>query len=284
MRALTVGRFLPDDLDAHQAALNRRFGPVFDEPTIQEFVRLVGLSLSGEAQSHRSMVMVKGPSGSGKGDCINVLKKALGRRVLGTVNEWIADGPPSEIDVTGHDILLYEPAILTVDEVGSATKVAVPRLLTPTGNTEWAKRRPFGYLLRGTPRFQMWTTAVDTPRMRRGLGVERRLAVLSTQRVLEEYEKDEKGGSAPELLNAVVTLGLLAAREVFPPRYRSPSGSSAGKDTILEKMDPLWAWLDAQDNLDGMGVGTARLMAMKALDLDKLSSKAFGMTVEVSGR
>ena len=284
MRALTVGRFLPGDLDAHQAALTRRFGPVFDEPTIHEFVRLVGLALSGEAQSHRSLVMVKGPSGSGKGDCINVLKHALGRRALGAGNEWISEGPRSEIDVTGHDILLYEPAILAVDEVGSATKVAVPRLLSLTGNSNWAKRRPYGYLLQGKPRFQMWTTAVDTPRMRRGLGVERRLAVLKTQRVLEEYEKDEKGGSAPELLNAVVTLGLLAAREVFAPRYRAPAGSEAGKDSILEGMDPLWAWLDLQDDLDGMGVGDARLMAMKALDLDKLSSKAFGMTVELSGR
>ena len=79
------------------------------------------------------MVMVKGPSGSGKGDCINVLKKALGRRVLGTGNEWIADGPPSEIDVTGHDILLYEPAILTVDEVGQRNQGCRPAPVDPHG-------------------------------------------------------------------------------------------------------------------------------------------------------
>ena len=49
-------------------------------------------------------------------------------------------------------------------------------------------------------------------------------------------------------------------------------------------MDPLWAWLDAQDDLDGKSVGDVRADAMKALGLERLSAKAFGGTVELSAR
>ena len=284
IRALTRGDFT-GDVDAHKMALRQRFGKVFDEPVLREYIRLVALALTGMAQSYRPLVMVTGPSGSGKGGACNVVLLALGGRAMGVGQDWIAQRDRSDIDAVGADILERRPAVVVVDEIGGDTGIQLSRVLTLTGNTEQRKRRPHGTLLIGFYEFQLWTTTVYPPELDRSSGLERRLAVLSTQRKLDPGEIDELGGQTPRLLDAVVSLSCRQAREVYDrATYRAPEGSVEAKADALADMDQVAEWLESQDNLDQVPVSEARVKACKALDLplDALTAAAFGAKVSSS--
>ena len=284
IRALTRGDFT-GDVDAHKMALRQRFGKVFDEPVLREYIRLVALALTGMAQSYRPLVMVTGPSGSGKGGACNVVLLALGGRAMGVGQDWIAQRDRSDIDAVGADILERRPAVVVVDEIGGDTGIQLSRVLTLTGNTEQRKRRPHGTLLSGFYAFQLWTTTVSPPELDTSSGLERRLAVLSTQRKLDPGEIDELGGQTPGLLDAVVSLSCLQAREVYDrATYRAPEGSVEAKADALADMDQVAEWLESQDNLDQVPVSEARVKACKALDLplDALTAAAFGAKVSSS--
>ena len=237
IRALTTGDFLPGLVDQHTGALRARFDRVFDEKTQNDFIRLVALSLTGEAQAHRAVTLILGKSGSGKGDAANVVSRALGDLSLGVGNEWIAQQQRTEIDAVAAEILERQTRALMVDEIGGDTSIGVSRLNRLTGNASWSNRRPHGPLLRGSPVFMMWATAESVPSLPKKAGMERRLAVLGTKGVLEDREKDEEGGKAPDLLNAVVTLSCMMAAEVYKRPYYPPKGTEQARAEALADMD-----------------------------------------------
>ena len=284
IRAVTIGRFRPDNVDEHGAALRRRFGKVFHPSTLGDYVKLVGLALSGLAQSKRALVIVKGLSGSGKGDSVNVLHNALGQKAHSAGVEWLLEGHRSDIDAIGYDLLLQDPAVLSVDEIGGSTQINVGRLLTLTGNAPWAKRRAYGTLLRGHPSFQIWATCVSAPDLRRGLGLERRIVVLPTLRALEVAEQDEDGAADPALLDAVVTMSLLAGTLVFRGGYAPPEGDPGARARLMQDADALGAWIDAHESLDTLEPAAAAAAARADLGMDKLSVKAFGSSVTTSSK
>ena len=286
IRGLTGGKYRPESEPEHLVALNERFGKVFAPHTLDAYLRLIALALTGRAQSYRSVVLVIGPSGSGKGDACNVALSALGERGMGVAADWLQVNLRSEIDVTGAEMLERQPAIVKVDEVGGDTRISVSRLLSLTGNAPTSARRPHGPLISGTHGFQLWTTAVDAPQMPRHRGIERRLAVLPTLRRFTTSEIDEEGAYAPALLDAVLTLAIQYAREVYQDGYEPPEGDSQAKRDTLADMDVLAEWLEDSDNLDGMPVAEARQLAIQALDMSEqeLSPTAFGRKVSSSSK
>ena len=277
---MTLGDFRPSDEADHAAALARRFGngKVFSPDTLDAFLRLAGLSMTGLAQSYRSIVMIIGLSGSGKGDASNIVQRAFGRRSYGVSREWLSQRVRSDIDATAADLLQFQPAVIGVDELGSDSDISPSRLMSFTGNAPTAARRPHGAMIRGTVTAQMWTTAVDVPAIPRNSGIERRLAVLPTLRVLEESEKDEAGAFDPDLLDAVITMAALYATEVYKTGYEPPWGDGLVRARVLEDMDAVAAWVEAQDNLHGVRVDEAWQRAKSALGLNvrELSQTKFG--------
>ncbi len=287
IRALTGGAFLEGaDRDTLLAAVQRRFDPVFDREGQRQYIRLIALALTGMAQAHRAIVMVKRKSESGKGGACNVVLEALGEMGMGVGAEWIAQQQRSDIDAILAEALERQPRALHVDEIGGDTHIGVSRLNTLTGNVQRHARRPHGALLKGRLRFMIWTTCVDVPTIPRNSGIDRRLAVLSTKRKLKVGEKDEDGGSAPDLLNAVVTLACLQAREVYTKGYAPPDGSRLAKADALADMDRVAAWLEDQEDLDGLMVSEARKRACQDLEIEDrdLSATAFGSRLSSSVR
>ena len=172
IRGVTVGTFQPEREREHLVALRERFDNVFAPHTLDAYLRLVALALTGRAQSHRAVVLVFGPSGSGKWDACNVALNALGERGMGVAHDWLQSNQRTEIDVTATEMLERQPAIVKVDEVGGDTRISASRLLSLTGNAPTSARRPHGPLVSGKPRFQLWTTAVDAPQIPRYGGIE----------------------------------------------------------------------------------------------------------------
>ena len=286
IRGVTRGRFLPDGVEEHWRALKRRFSKVFTPPMLHEYIRAVALALTGKAQDHRALVMLLGESGSGKGDAASVARIALGHLGMGVGLDWLREGFRSDIDTVTATILERQPRILVVDEVGGDTKVAVSDLLSKTGKGELHGRKPHGPLLFGTPIFQMWTTAVSPPHIPRGQGGARRLCLLPTLRSLGDSERDPDGGRAQELLDAVVTLAILEAPAVYQPGYCAPEGDSQGKQQAIDTMDPVGAWIEAQDDLDGKTSGDALAHVRSDLSLSdrELSATAFGKLLNSSAK
>ena len=241
IRAVTRGFYLPRD-EGHTEAFQHRFDKVFDQPVQVAFQKLVGLAMTGRAQSYRAFVMIVGQSGSGKGDSTNVILIALGDLAMGIGSHWLKNRP-SEIDSTTTDILEFRPLIIVLDEVGLDTLVGPSRLMTLTGNTSLSARRPNGPNLRGRVSAQLWTTAVVPPEFPVGAGMDRRLAVLPTLRKLKESEIDEEGSEDQSLLNAVITLSARQAQEFYQDGYRAPVGDPSAKRDTLRDMDEVAAWL-----------------------------------------
>ena len=123
---------------------------------------------------------------------------------------------------------------------------------------------------------------VTAPAIDASSGIQRRLAVLHTKRKLKDSEIDEIGGQTPALLDAIVSLSCLQAAEVYKDGYRAPEGSQKAKAATLADMDPVAAWLEVQDSLDMMPVGDARLLAIRALDVEDMTPKRFGQKVKNS--
>ena len=286
IRALTAGAFRPDNLDQHYRALQSRLDRVFDRDTQDAYIRLIGLALTGKAQSYTSIVLIKGESGSGKGDACNLVLRALNEMAMGVGAEWIGQQQRTDIDAIGAELMERQPVVLNIDEIGGDTRIGFSRLNTLTGNAEKAFRRPHGALIKGRLRCQVWTTCVDVPELPRGKGIDRRLAVLPTFRQLEDREKDEDGGSDPALLDAVVTLACRQAQDVYAQGYTPPEGNPRAKADALADMDRVADWIESQDDLHGMAVSEARKRAFADLEIaDRdLSATAFGSRLASSKR
>ena len=85
-------------------------------------------------------------------------------------------------------------------------------------------------------------------------------------------------------MNAVVSLACKRAAEVYRPGYRAPEGGQHAKAAAVADMDKLAAWLESDDDLDGMTVAEARNKAAKDLELEwsDLTPTRFGTKVAES--
>ena len=287
-RGVTAGDYKRDAEAAHMAALTKRFGNgmVFSPETLDAYLKLTGLALTGLAQSYRSIVMIIGQSGSGKGDASNIVQRALGTRAYAISREWLAQRARGDIDATAADLLEFQPSVIRIDELGSDTDIAPSRLMSFTGNAPTSARRPHGPMISGTVTAQLWTTAVDVPTIPRNSGIERRLAVLPTLRVLREEEKDEAGAFDPELLDAVVSMAALYAMEAYRVGYEAPQGDVVVKGRVLDDMDEVASWLEAQEDLHGLRVAEVWARAKAGLGLTdrELSQAKLGRKVSLSTR
>ena len=226
MRNVTAGRYYPRDAARLLAVLRQRMLHVLDDEAFDQFLDLMGLTMSGRAQSYASIVLVLGSSGSGKSNLVKLLETAMGDCAYHADGSWLTRKGESDLDATGADLLDKQPRMVVVSEIGLSWREEIGRLLPFTGGDPITARRPYGNPQTGNVSFALWATAVDPPSVRVDSGIQRRLALLQTRGidVTATSDHDSTPTYSADLLDAVVTLGCIRAREVFKPGYVPPRG------------------------------------------------------------
>ena len=238
IRALTGGEYNPDQAAAYLEPIHERLGRVFTPETQAAYLELIALALTGLAQHYRPLVMIIGPTGSGKGGSVNSMFAALGDRAMGVEAHWLKH-KAGEIDATTATMLHRRIIVYWCDEVGEESDVQIGRILDLLGQKRDRRaRHPFGQLLVGELIGQLWTTAVDLPKLRSDTGLTRRLAVLPTIASIPERERKPEADS-PELRNGILTLAIQKAPMVYREHYTASEGDPSAKRRALEEMDPI---------------------------------------------
>ena len=247
IRSLTAGRFRPRDAGPLRDLLMRHFALVFDPDTLDQFVRLVALGMTGRAPARgSSIVMLLGDSGKGKGGGLNLVASAMGAMVESVDAKWL-ESPRGGVDIDSSmaSVLEHRSRFITADEIGGDTKLGQSRIHRLSGNAPLRARRPYGPLMTGRVEAQLWTTCVSAPHITVVEGMARRLAVLPVLGKLTELDQDEDACRAETLMDALVTLAALEAAAVYVMPYRRPRGIEQAVRKTLAEMDPLAPWLES---------------------------------------
>ena len=293
-RALTAGRFLPDDRDRLWVVLTAYLDKVFTRASLQQYLDMIGLAMTGAHKGRRGLLLIVGGSGTGKGGAARLVKRAAGDRGMFVGSDWL-ERRMQDIDVTGAEILMLQPDVLVVSEMGVETYLNARKVLAMIGGGDGFKARlPLGLNQSGTVEGLWIGTCVEVPRFKTKTGIDRRITVLETKRVLLESEKDEAAGEAQELLDAVVTWALLTVgREggffhPGPEGYEPPGGGHDDPSRrVLDEMDPLQTWVDTlpDDSVGRPLVGLAAQAARELADWDiNVNETGMGKCVRVSER
>ena len=246
-RSMTAGRYRPDE-PALTQIIEERLEIVLSEPAIEQYFQLAALTISGRAQSFRSIMMLTGASGSGKGGCIRLLEHTLGTYSATATPQWL-DGKIGDIDAKAAEILHRQPKMISIDELGSDTKVAKSRLNALSGDNTWTARKPYQTIpYTGKVPSAIWTTAVAPPTLDTGDGIARRLAVLPTLDKELSPEVRRKDAISQDLSDALLTVIVGIAYHCYQPGYVPPEGVSEARQEVLDEMDPLQSWLNGLDD------------------------------------
>ena len=246
-RGMTVGRYLPVEWPRLSAVLGAHLELVFSPGVQLIFLELVGLSLTGEAATHRGLVLVKGSWRSGKGAIVELTRESLGTRAGALGLDWFGR-KSGDIDAETADLLHLQPDSIAVAEMGVDSLSHRRKFLAAFGGQDvLTARRPHGATISGKFRSLGWSSCVEVPRFDAGSGIEGRLVVLPTLGTLPEALRRGHGEMfTQDLLDSVVTGGILRIREAgfFDGGYTPPGGDKdAATAEVLAAMDPWAAWL-----------------------------------------
>ena len=247
IRSLTAGRFCPEDAGPLRDFLRDHFVLVFAHDTLDQYVRLGALGMTGRAPARgSSIVMLVGGSGKGKGGGLNALAAAMGSLAESADAKWLENhGGAVDIDSVMAAVLEHRARFLGVDEIGGDTKLSESRMQRLSGNARLSARRPYGPRITGKVEAQLWATCVSVPRLAVGDGMGRRLAVLPVLGYMTEQDQDEEACESQPLMDAIVTLSALEAAAVYVKPYRRPRGSEQAVEEALADMDPVATWLES---------------------------------------
>ena len=247
-RAVTAGRYTPELVSEHRNTFAQFFSKILAPAYQGQYLSLAGLALTGWSQSLRGLVMVKGESGSGKGGLLAALVSAFGEYARVVDSSWFSRRI-GDIDDATALMVANRVRLIAVDEVGADSRPHQSRLMSLTGDSMLSARRPHGKTIADKFRAGVWTTAVDAPS---GIavwsGIQRRLAVLPTIAELNVADVIPGFEELQEVQDAVLTLAILAAHEVYKKGYRAPEGDIVLKRAVLAEMDPLSALLQHLDD------------------------------------
>ena len=286
-RAVTAGRYRPNDAQRLRGRLEAHLQDVLTSEGFASFLTLVGLTVSGRAQSYPGTItLIHGRARTGKGGIVRLVLGALGERGFQVKPEWLDPRKRGDTDATLWLIIFRQPLMIAIDEIGNTQEVSLLRLLDLTGDNQQSARRPFGKEpITGTILCAIWTTAVKSPRLATGTGLGGRLAALQTVRSTPIPEEHRKVGYEQDLLDAVITLGCMEAKRVYEPGYKGPTRDETAYATAVQDMDPVAAWLEA---LSGEWHGRLVVEALEQCRADTddpdITDTLFGRRVGVSGR
>ena len=279
-RAVTTGDYNPDDTGEAEAMLRKRLALVFDNQQFTNYKKYLGMTVSGEGQSFRGVILCQGGAGSGKGGLNGLQAAAWGRRAH-VLPMSMLERATQEIDVTRYALLRDQPLFLLLDENGA---VNTSTLNSITGNNPLpAARLPYmawGY--EDTIPSVVWWTTIETPALRRRTGIDRRMGYLAFENEIPDAAKDATQFFPQALLDAMVTVGVQQAmlwrkREISDPNVQLPDVVTADMDPVqqaISALDPeVWA---------GEGVSQAREHVAKVTGDQRITATSFGNAVSVN--
>ena len=290
-RALTAGRYLPEDWELLSALIATHLAPVFTPETQRAYLELIGLSLTGESATYRGLVLIQGKARSGKGGGVRLQRAGLGNRATAINADWFSRRA-ADIDAETAGMLHRRYNSISTSELGPESLRHRKKVLaTLGGEDELSARRPHGATVTGIITALWWSSCVEAPEFEVGDGMEERLAVLRTiGKLSPRVKKPESRTFTQDLLDAVITGAILAIRAVgffddSPAGYVAPGGpGDAATAAGLAQMDPLADWLEKlPDSWDGALVEEARAQAQEDLG-EEITASRFGVHVKHSER
>ena len=235
--------------------LELRFTPggvsLLDTEGVQTLVDFTALALSGRAQRHVPILYLWGQSGAGKGGTITLLKATLGSRAMGS--SMGALNETGALDPTWATILMNDTLMVLVSESEAVQKGA---FLASTGDNPMVKRHLYGSPIESTPRTMFVIGGVDPPSWDLSAGFWRRTGLIK----FLEHETDDpippgfKADPLPAQCDALLTLAIRRAANVFTEDYRVARGNAKDLEVFRREVDPLAGWLQErheQDSLEG---------------------------------
>ena len=258
-RAVTGGCYRDDWQDEHCWSIlwgRYTFGELHlvDREGLGALVELIGLSLTGRAQKHRSITFLYGDSGSGKGGTLRLVGSTLGGRAMAVGASWLS-GRGSEIDATG--VKLIRNCMLAAI-IGELRRADQDRMLDLSGDGDISGRDPYGRLMSGHPVFMIWIATTSAPRMDFDSGFGRRIAVIRFPHK-DAIPNDQRQDPTQDEMDALLTLAVRAAKAVYEKGYTPPVGNAEALAEFQSMADPLQAWiaeLHSSDDLVGRSLAS----------------------------
>ena len=258
--------------------------PVFDDDTLDKFCKYLGLTISGRAQSYRSVILCLGGEGTGKGGTCKLVERSLGGRAA-SIGSRLLEKTTSEIDSDRYYLVVRQPLAIIIDEMGvAASRANVYRLLTLTGDIPLPRcRMPFGvHSVSDTIPSVLWMPTVLVPAIGRGTGIERRLLVIPFRHKIADADKLARASYPQELLDAVITVAVREAQAVYQSGYEPPTDDAETRRKALEEMDPLMAVIEGLDPFEWDGKLMADLLELLQQGSPELTSTALGLKISAA--
>ena len=288
LRAVARGRYLPDNADKGMELIRKRFKAVFSTAMLETALDMAALGASGQATyHHRQIAFVVGKSGSGKGGWTALLNAAQGEHAAGANPGWLGAKHEQDIDTTGARILESMAGAIIVNEFGEDQPVNAGFLnsVTASSGDPFRARDPYKPLLVDFVRGVFWLSAVAPPLIPANSGIRRRVTFIPT--LGYDFDLDPDGISSPDifpqdLCDALVTQICLRARRVFERGYKAPRGDEQVKAVLLDRMDPVAAWVrDMPADWDGMPASNALQLCQSDLGKE-ITSTLLGNRINAS--
>ena len=280
-KAVTVGDYRPEQAERLAEILRGRFRLVFDDDVYQIFLIYLGMTVSGQGQSYRSIILCLGADGRGKGGTADLIAAAWGGRAA-TLPMSMLERSTQEIDSTRYAIMRDQPLFLILDENGNINTSTLNHI---SGKNHLAAARlpymPKAYS--DTIPSVIWWATTETPALKRKTGIDRRLGFIPFNYKIAEKDKDASQSFAQELLDAMVTVGIQQAirwrkRKIKDPHCQPP-------ELLLDDMDPVQAALDGLDpeEWNGRLVSVARDYITATTGDRTITATSFGNAVRLNG-
>ena len=242
MRAVARGNYYPKAaaLEEHRAVLYQRFSPVLDDAEREVFFQWLGMVFTGQIQSYNgSFTVLTGKSGSGKGGVQKALHHALGDLYYTGSTKLFADERPSGHDTDRATLVQADPYIVGVDERGTGSvrmQADQVNLLTGDNRAGPYTKKGDNHQVVGYLHFAVLNTAISSPTIERGSGIERRLCAIQTSGQLGEGNK-AAGGLSQELADALVSAGCSTAHWYLENGLQDVKGTPKARASALADMD-----------------------------------------------
>ena len=277
LRALAPVPYTPRNGVAHIAAIRARFlGTVFSEDNLDAYLCLLGLTLAGKAPGRQgALVFITGAEGSGKTGAVEAASAAFGDLAMARSANWLAGRKEqAELDNATAEVLLRQPRLVTIEEMGGDATVNTSWLLALTGDGKITARPPHKPQVTKKQPAAIWASSVTPPNLRSTTGLIRRLVVLRTTGELHESQQQELD-PASGLSEAIFTRAAQEAKLAYQPGYLTPTGDVEGKELFARETDP------AADFVKRLGEESLHALGNDLLDevrsytgITKMSKKA----------
>lgn len=261
-RAVTKGRYRPEDHAYLRLVLDQRMTVTMDDDGVDTCVAMWGVGYAGVSHARSASILwAYGQPRSGKTGVAMLAVEASGTYGA-SVGSRIFGYHASDIDADLAVIHETEPRFVMVDE-SADDNINVGRMNAITGGDPPNGRRPHSVGIKGDLSSTVWCLAsVTAPDITLSTGIGARMVVVACRSHLPSVYADSPTMLTnvfdADTLDAQVTLGIIAAATVYTDEWRRPQGNADALEDFASTADPIGAWLDTlPDSFAGTPVTNA---------------------------